>query len=194
MSVQSPVQPAVQSLWSQAVAGDREAFGEYLSGCYKQALAGASRYAITAGSGIVFDSDDACQVALVYAMECFDAGAFGSMTEQDFRMWLFVQGKEKSKQLVRHSRRAMRDARKTASIGEAESTLTREQSSVEQAVELREQVSILFAEYADCEQVLRGLMDGMTATEIADSTGLTLPQVWYQIKKVRRLATAAKSL
>lgn len=168
--------------WELVQAGNRDAFEAFISSKVNLAFAGARSYGISGAAGVMSDHDDAVQMALIYAFECFEAGSFADMTEADFDKWLWRSARGRASRIVRHSRAQVRDARRTQAIGQDDYAGSVGGSTVD--------VSELVDQACDgsmsmLQEVASGLLSGNSASEIATATGLSIEQVWRRIKRVR---------
>ena len=178
----------MESLWQAARSGkNADAVAAIIEATYKLAYAGASAKGLSSISSRA-DIADAAQTALVYAVECFQAGSFEDMTLGEFRVWLYGQGKNKAGLALRKHRAQCRDVRKTQAIRCAYAG----KFDANHADNV-EAVSILIDQFRcdpESQSILKGLMNGSTYPEIGAATGLSRHQVKSRVNRMREFAAS----
>jgi len=176
----------MESLWNLARSGNNlEAVNEVINELQAIALSGAkSRGSVSRRS----DPEDAAQAALLYAYQQLLGGKFSEYTLQDFRTWLWRQGRDRAINEIRKHLRKGRSVQ--AEGGDVELTPSRATNMVEVIDQIQE-VLERFAHLPMYAEIIDMLGQGYTRPEIASKLGVTLEQVGCRIKKIRDFASAS---
>ena len=175
----------MESLWNLARSGNNlEAVNEVINELQAIALSGAkSRGSVSRRS----DPEDAAQAALLYAYQQLLDGKFSQYTLQDFRTWLWRQGRDRATNEIRKHLRSSRSVQ--AEGGDVELAPSRATNMVEVIDQIQE-VLQRFAHLPMYAEIIDMLGQGYTRPEIASKLGVTLEQVGCRIKKIRDFASA----
>lgn len=176
----------MESLWNLARSGNNlEAINEVINELQAVALSGAkSRGSVSRRS----DPEDAAQAALLYAYQQLLDGKFREYTLQDFRTWLWRQGRDRATNEIRKHLRSSRSVQ--AEGGDIELAPSRATNMVEVIDQIQE-VLQRFAHLPMYAEIIDMLGQGYTRPEIASNLGITLEQVGCRIKKIRDFASAS---
>lgn len=176
----------MESLWNLARSGNNlEAINEVINELQAVALSGAkSRGSVSRRS----DPEDAAQAALLYAYQQLLDGKFNEYTLQDFRTWLWRQGRDRATNEIRKHLRSSRSVQ--AEGGDIELAPSRATNMVEVIDQIQE-VLQRFAHLPMYAEIIDMLGQGYTRPEIANNLGITLEQVGCRIKKIRDFASAS---
>lgn len=176
----------MESLWNLARSGNNlEAINEVINELQAVALSGAkSRGSVSRRS----DPEDAAQAALLYAYQQLLGGKFSEYTLQDFRTWLWRQGRDRATNEIRKHLRSSRSVQ--AEGGDVELAPSRATNMVEVIDQIQE-VLERFAHLPMYADIIDMLGQGYTRPEIASKLGVTLEQVGCRIKKIRDFASAS---
>lgn len=176
----------MESLWNLARSGNNlEAINEVINELQAVALSGAkSRGSVSRRS----DPEDAAQAALLYAYQQLLDGKFREYTLQDFRTWLWRQGRDRATNEIRKHLRSSRSVQ--AEGGDIELAPSRATNMVEVIDQIQE-VLQRFAHLPMYAEIIDMLGQGYTRPEIANNLGITLEQVGCRIKKIRDFASAS---
>ena len=176
----------MESLWNLARSGNNlEAINEVINELQAVALSGAkSRGSVSRRS----DPEDAAQAALLYAYQQLLSGKFSQYTLQDFRTWLWRQGRDRATNEIRKHLRSSRSVQ--AEGGDVELAPSRATNMVEVIDQIQE-VLERFAHLPMYAEIIDMLGQGYTRPEIASKLGVTLEQVGCRIKKIRDFASAS---
>lgn len=176
----------MESLWNLARSGNNlEAINEVINELQAVALSGAkSRGSVSRRS----DPEDAAQAALLYAYQQLLDGKFSEYALQDFRTWLWRQGRDRATNEIRKHLRSSRSVQ--AECGDVELAPSRATNMVEVIDQIQE-VLERFAHLPMYAQIIDMLGQGYTRPEIASNLGITLEQVGCRIKKIRDFASAS---
>lgn len=176
----------MESLWNLARSGNNlEAINEVINELQAVALSGAkSRGSVSRRS----DPEDAAQAALLYAYQQLLSGKFSEYTLQDFRTWLWRQGRDRATNEIRKHLRSSRSVQ--AEGGDVELAPSRATNMVEVVDQIQE-VLERFANLPMYAEIIDMLGQGYTRPEIASKLGVTLEQVGCRIKKIRDFASAS---
>lgn len=176
----------MESLWNLARSGNNlEAINEVINELQAVALSGAkSRGSVSRRR----DPEDAAQAALLYAYQQLLDGKFNEYTLQDFRTWLWRQGRDRATNEIRKHLRSSRSVQ--AEGGDIELAPSRATNMVEVIDQIQE-VLQRFAHLPMYAEIIDMLGQGYTRPEIANNLGITLEQVGCRIKKIRDFASAS---
>ena len=176
----------MESLWNLARSGNNlEAVNEVINELQAIALSGAkSRGSVSRRS----DPEDAAQAALLYAYQQLLDGKFNEYTLQDFRTWLWRQGRDRATNEIRKHLRSSRSVK--AEGGDIELAPSHATNMVEVIDQIQE-VLERFAHLPMYAEIIDMLGQGYTRPEIASKLGVTLEQVGCRIKKIRDFASAS---
>lgn len=176
----------MESLWNLARSGNNlEAINEVINELQSVALSGAkSRGSVSRRS----DPEDAAQAALLYAYQQLLDGKFSEYTLQDFRTWLWRQGRDRATNEIRKHLRKGRSVQ--AEGGDVELAPSRATNMVEVIDQIQE-VLEQFAHLPMYAEIIDMLGQGYTRPEIATKLGVTLEQVGCRIKKIRDFSAAS---
>lgn len=176
----------MESLWNLARSGNNlDAINEVINELQAVALSGArSRGTVSRRS----DPEDAAQAALLYAYQQLIAGRFSEHTLQDFRTWLWRQGRDRATKEIRKHLRRSRNVQVEG--GDVQLAPSRATSMVEVIDQIQE-VLQRFAHLPLYAEIIDMLGQGYTRPEIANKLGVTLEQVGCRIKKIRDFASAS---
>ena len=176
----------MESLWNLARSSNNlEAINEVINELQAVALSGAkSRGSVSRRS----DPEDAAQAALLYAYQQLLDGKLNEYTLQDFRTWLWRQGRDRATNEIRKHLRSSRSVQ--AEGGDIELAPSRATNMVEVIDQIQE-VLKRFAHLPMYAEIIDMLGQGYTRPEIASNLGITLEQVGCRIKKIRDFASAS---
>lgn len=178
----------MESLWNLARSGNNlEAINEVINELQAVALSGAkSRGSVSRRS----DPEDAAQAALLYAYQQLLDGKFSEYTLQDFRTWLWRQGRDRATNEIRKHLRTSRSVHRELLAADFTDAPTRATNMVEVIDQIQE-VLQRFAHLPMYAEIIDMLGQGYTRPEIASNLGITLEQVGCRIKKIRDFASAS---